>query len=657
MKRQAKIMAILLSAFLFTFGCGGGGGTPPPSQSSQPPIVVTGSATDITSTGATLHAGVTTNGLDTVAYFEYSTDPQLAGAIKSPDQMLGTASQPIFHILTNLAPSTTYYFRVMASSAGGAKPGSILIFTTLSSPPVPTTWIKKIGRNGSNEYSRTVEQTADGGYVIGGIIGSDFYLIKTDINGNTVWERIFPGPVDYLVSAIPTSDGGYLITGALYDTNPRRIRLIKTNTSGDPVWIQTLNTGATANSVQQASDGGYILFGSIASADGGNACLTKTDALGNVLWTKLVGGTNAYSGQQTTDGGYIVAGTEYFPYPIDKLSICLIKADAAGNALWKKTFGQSAYDYGWSVQQTADGGYILTGETYPPGSQYRDIVLIKTDSSGNTVWLRTIGAVALDETGFSVRQTTDGGYVIGGYKFNFQTFRGYVYLVKTDASGAVLWERTFGETGDNLGSCVRQTSDGGYIITGDTIPNLATLDSDIYLIKTDASGNAASQSGAVLDQSYVPSSLSWSNGVQLKSEQAQTFTVGISGTLSGIDVQIGQGLGFYGDLLIDIRPTLNGIPVESDAITLASAVLPFANAPYPLNDFVHFDLSAFQVPVAAGQVLAIVLRAPAGSYSWTGSMENAYPGGQVFTRNPDYGFPVWTSTAGVAGFKTYVIPH
>ena len=154
------------------------------------------------------------------------------------------------------------------------------------------------------------------------------------------------------------------------------------------------------------------------------------------------------------------------------------------------TFGGVDVEAGLSVQQTTDGGYIITGYTESFGNGGIDVYLIKTDGSGTEQWTKTFGGTSNDY-GYSVQQTTDGGYIITGTANSISNIDADVYLIKTDGSGTEQWSQTFGGIDYDGGVSVQQTTDGGYIITGGT-ESFGNGGDDVYLIKTNSQGNITS---------------------------------------------------------------------------------------------------------------------------------------------------------------------
>ncbi|HTW90478.1 MAG TPA: hypothetical protein VMH22_02075 [bacterium] len=365
-------------------------------------------------------------------------------------------------------------------------------------------WRRDYGGTNHDE-GRSVQQTADGGYVIVGYTtsfgagGADVYLIKTDAEGDTLWTRTYGGTRDDWGNCVQqTSDGGYIVAGwtASFGAGNRDVYLVKTNASGDTLWTRTYGgvNEDEGNSVRQTADGGYVVAGHTYSfgAEHGDVYIIKTDAQGDTLWSRIYGGSSYDEGnsvQQTTDGGYIAAGYTYSfgGGTPTTCNVYLVRTNASGDTLWTNTYGDSLDDRGSSVQQTADSGYIITGFTCSFGAGGGDVYLIKTNAQGDTLWTRTYGGRNEDE-GYSVRQTADSGYIITGFTSSFGAGSGDVYLIKTNAQGDTLWTRTYGGANDDEGYSVQQTADSGYIITGCTY-SFGAGGGDVYLIKTDANGN------------------------------------------------------------------------------------------------------------------------------------------------------------------------
>jgi len=313
------------------------------------------------------------------------------------------------------------------------------------------------------------------------------------VNAQITFQKTFGGSTPEAGQSVQqTTDGGYIIAGNTYSfgAGMNDVYLIKTNASGDTLWTKILGGASDdqAQLVEQTTDGGYIIVGYTHSFGAGNddVYLLKTDGSGNVIWVRTYGGTDVdrgYSVKQTIDGGYIVAATTR-SFGAGYEDIYLIKTNGSGDPLWTKTYGGTGADYGYSIDLTADSGYIISG-TYGYSGSNTDAYLIKTNASGDTSWTKTYGGV-YGEVAFYVQQTSDGGYILTGQS-SF-SIASDVYLIKTNGVGDTLWTKTYGGTSYDRGVSVQQTTDGGYIFVGfGTVCSSCPM--DVYLIRTNSVGD------------------------------------------------------------------------------------------------------------------------------------------------------------------------
>ena len=260
-------------------------------------------------------------------------------------------------------------------------------------------------------------------------------------------------------------------------------------------WTQTYaGTGSdVAWEVIQTVDGGYAIIGSTHTEGTGNpdAWLIKTDSSGDEEWNTTYGypgfptADHGYSIQQTSDGGYVFTGCT-FSYGVGGGDVWLVKTLSDGTLDWHNTFGGASHDSGWSVKQTSDGGYVIAGTTASFGAGSFDIWIIKTDSSGNEVWNSTFGGSSQD-MGSCVVETSDGYVVVGRtLSFSVGSPGDDLWLIKTDLNGDHLWDRTYGASYNDGGHHIKQTPDGGFIIAGQS--TYLGNPYDALLIKTDSDG-------------------------------------------------------------------------------------------------------------------------------------------------------------------------
>jgi len=315
------------------------------------------------------------------------------------------------------------------------------------------------------------------------------------LNEPSTWKNIYGGiDEDVFHDVAVTTNGEYVAVGYTdsYGSGNYDVWLVKISASGEEQWHKTYG-GSNKDvgfSVKQTDDGGYILAGYTMSFGAGqeDAWIIKTDASGNEIWNHTFGGTfedKIYNIQKTNDGGYIAIGNTYSSAQT-VTDILFVKIDENGNQLFLKTFGGTRTDYGRSCQQTSDGGFVISGTTYSYGEGNEDAWLIRTNATGEEIWNQTYGTVKYERI-YSVL-IVDDGYLLVGQTNSFGAGDYDVWLVKTDISGNKQWDKTFGGANEDIGTYVQKTSDGCLILAGYT-QSYGSGQEDVWIIKTDASGN------------------------------------------------------------------------------------------------------------------------------------------------------------------------
>jgi hypothetical protein len=380
---------------------------------------------------------------------------------------------------------------------------AILVSCAISAAVCPCTraaseWSRTYGGAGSDTGAGDIIQTSDGGYVISGDTASfgagstDYWLIKTDADGNMEWNKTYGGPLADSESAMcQTIDGGYALAGVTssFGAGDQDFWLVKIDAAGNMLWNKTYG-GSEMDfglAVVQTSDGGYAFAGVTMSFGAGerDAWLVKTDSAGNMQWNQTYGGTDqdrVYSLVVTSDGGYALGGSTR-SFGAGNEDYWIVKTDAAGNMQWNKTYGGTSGDTGQYLIQTAEGGYAITGYTSSYGAGGTDFWLVKTDFNGVMQWSQTYGG-AFGDNGIHVIQTVDGGYAMIGYTSSYGAGGTDFWLVKADSSGNAQWNRTYGGTGGDSGWSIIQTIDGGYALAGNTA-SFGAGSTDFYVEKTD----------------------------------------------------------------------------------------------------------------------------------------------------------------------------
>ncbi len=326
-------------------------------------------------------------------------------------------------------------------------------------------------------------------------------LIAQLANAQIPFQKSFGGTNTSWGNSIQqTNDNGYISVGVTdaFGVGAFDVFAIKTDSSGNPIWKKAIGETSSdfANDVQQTSDSGFIVCGySISSFSGGfageNIYLIKLNSNGSILWSKIIGGVGnerANSVRQTSDGGFIIAGTTN-SWGAGGNDFYLVKTDGNGNISWTKTFGGALDDVANSVKQTSDGGYIVAGETNSFGAGDIDYYLIKTDALGTLTWSKTFGGGGSDWL-YSVVQASDDGYVMGGYSISFLgAGEADAVVIKTDITGSILWSKTYGEQYGDVASSIVRTNDNGYALAGGQSSFPFSMVDKGLLFKIDSVGN------------------------------------------------------------------------------------------------------------------------------------------------------------------------
>ncbi len=398
-------------------------------------------------------------------------------------------------------------------------------------------WQKSIGGS-DREVAHSIQQTNDGGYIVesstksndGDVTNNhgnlDVWIVKLDDTGEIQWQHSYGGSGDdHGGSVQSTLDGGYIVIGSSDSNNGDVLGnhgyfdawILKLDSNGNIQWQHSYGgsnfDGASA--IQQTTDGGYIVAAYSYSTDGdviqnlGNCdyWILKLDTNGNIQWQKSYGGTDVdipTSIQQTTDGGYIVGGETFssdgningFHGESD---YWVVKLNSDGDFVWQKTLGGSDIDYADKIQQTNDGGFIISGYAFSFDGDITgnhgasDYWIVKLSSIGVIEWEKALGGSSNEYNG-SIQQTTNGGYIVTSYTYsNDGDVTGNhgntdAWVVRLDSGGNIQWQKSMGGSDTDGAWTICQTTDGGFITAGWSNSNDGDVtqnqgESDVWIVK------------------------------------------------------------------------------------------------------------------------------------------------------------------------------
>jgi hypothetical protein len=375
----------------------------------------------------------------------------------------------------------------------------LLSFTLVVFGQESEIWMKNFGGiSDDNCFSALI--APDGGYILAGHTASfgagetDVWLIKTDSNGNMQWNKTYGGALSETVQFMIKVNNGYLILARTYSfgEGDYDLWLIKTDFNGNLIWNRTYGGPGTdwMWSIVETYDGGYTMVGRTNSFGAGenDFWLMKTNSEGSLEWNKTIG----YEGDErarflvnTPDGGFLLLGWTS-SFGMGEVDYWVVKTDSFGNPQWNKTYGGELGDRGIAIAKNEDNSYILAGSSSSFGAGNSDIWLVKIDGSGNQLWNKTYGG-SEGESVRSILTTNDGGYAFVGYTYSFGAGDQDCWFVKTDSMGNIIWNQTYGGTAHEALQSIEKIEQGGYLLSGFSASDGST-DTDVILIKTDQQG-------------------------------------------------------------------------------------------------------------------------------------------------------------------------
>ena len=431
------------------------------------------------------------------------TDAGLFTLDNSSQIELGEIQSIVVGITFNPQTSGTFSAQVKIESNAGSSPDYHDLTAAGTAASGASITFERIIGGQENDGASSVRITHNGGFIVA---GSTFdpdlewtlaTLTFLDKFGNVEWIEQYPGDgTSSFSSVVIADDGGFVAVGATASTNltSTNVYMVKTDANGsiENEWTYGGTMADNALEIEKTLDGGYIVSGKTnntgTTGDLLDALLIRLDGSFTQIWMKNYGiksgnyqGENAHAVREAADGGFIFAGSQ--STDDGTFNFYLVKTDADGNEQWAKTYGGADWDEARDVIISDEGGYVLIGYTVVNA---RDIFVVKTDSAGVEEWSQTYGGGRNDE-GSAIIRTSDQGYlIVGGSKSFSENEDEDVYIVKTDDSGNQRWEKTIGGNGGESASCVREDAPNGYIISGSTAS--FSRSSDMYILKIDNSG-------------------------------------------------------------------------------------------------------------------------------------------------------------------------
>jgi len=367
--------------------------------------------------------------------------------------------------------------------------------------------------------SKSLECTADGGYIIAGSSSSDdgnltnnkgltdAWIVKTDSMGNVQWQKNYGGSnLDAFTAVKQTMDGGYIAVGYTSSTDSdvsdnhggMDAMVVRLSANGNIQWHKCIggSDGENAIAVNLTADSGYIIAGTTGSSDGdvtglhpglpgaGDCWVIKLDASGSIQWNNCYGGVfNEYATdiKPTHDGGYILTGScegdnGDVSGTFASGDYWVVKLNSTGALQWQKCYGGEFEEISRCIIESKEGGYIIAGATGSNDDEVSglhggdfDYWIVKINDTGSIQWQKCLGGT-MGEYGFYIQQTADSDYIISGTGASIDDDvtgnhgLNDCWIVKINRAGSIVWQNSYGGSAHDGGYAVEQTHDGGFII-------------------------------------------------------------------------------------------------------------------------------------------------------------------------------------------------
>lgn len=496
-----------------------------------------------------------------------------AGGLSWSKTFGGAGNEAAYSVTEHIAGGGNYLITSQSDAFAG---GDALVMTVSTGGGL--LWSQAFGGN-SGDYPYSIIETSDGKFVTAGFTRSlpsgyeSLHMMKiSDVTGDTLWTRGFDDAFNegYAYDVKQTTDGGYILTGETWYQGPRDVYAVKMTSSGAITWKKSIPSG-TGRSVVETS-GGYVITGDETSGNG-DVFLTKIDNSGNMLWKKTYGTTGydeGYQMKKTPDGGFVICG---FTQPIGlPSSALLIRTDSDGNHLWSKTYGGSSYDYAYSVDLAADGGFILSGETTSFGSGNKDVYIIKTDTLGVSGTCNEANAL-LTVVSTSPAASAVGGTVkyLGTKNGNGASIGNPSTITTYPSQVSINYSVTTPVTcfGDNDGSVNAFSVSGGtqpYTYnwsTGATTSAISNLPSGTYSLTVyDQNGCSGNISATITDPPDITYTVS-ATDVTCNGSNNGTITINASGGTGALTYSNDNGFSYQGgNVFSGLAPTTYTVVVK-----------------------------------------------------------------------------------------------